>query len=50
MKTKLAALLLIAFSSLAYADGCTFSTYFINGKLITCTTCCYSGNCNTSCL
>ena len=49
MKTKLAALLLIAFSSLAYADGCTVHTFLINGVYTTCTTCCYSGSCNTSC-
>ena len=39
MKT-LALILLAAFSTLAYADGCTTYTFIINGKYTACTTCC----------
>lgn len=35
-------------SPLAWAS-CTSHTYFMNGKYVTCTTCCYGGNCTTSC-
>ena len=28
---------------------CTTHTYTINGKMTTCTTCCYYGNCTTTC-
>ena len=32
----------------AYA-GCSTTTTTYEGKMITCTTCCYYGNCNTTC-
>jgi hypothetical protein len=35
-------------ATLVYAQ-CTTQTYNINGKFTTCTTCCYGGNCNTTC-
>jgi len=38
----------LTLASAAYA-ACTTHTYFINGKYITCTTCCYGGNCTTNC-
>jgi hypothetical protein len=48
MKKLLAAVSGLLFAGAAYAS-CTTHTYFVNGKYITCTTCCYNGNCNTSC-
>jgi hypothetical protein len=35
-------------ATLVYAN-CTSHTYFINGKMVVCQTCCYGGNCNTTC-
>ena len=45
----MAALLLSATSVLAY---CTYQTYFINGRMVTCTTCCSADGrqCQTSCI
>jgi hypothetical protein len=40
-------MLLIA--SMAYAS-CTTNSVFVGGKLTVCTTCCTSGNCNTTCV
>lgn len=40
-------MLLIA--SMAYAS-CATNTVFLGGKLVVCTTCCSSGNCNTICV
>jgi hypothetical protein len=48
MKKLLAAIGLTLFASAAYA-ACTTSTYFYNGKMVVCTTCCYNGNCTTNC-
>lgn len=45
----LIALWLVAVSTLSYA-ACTTHTYSVNGRYVTCTTCCdYAGNCNTNC-
>lgn len=33
---------------LAWA-ACSTHTYFVNGKMVTCTTCCYGQNCTTNC-
>ncbi len=49
MKRILAILILAAYTTLAYADGCTTHTIMQGGRIITCTTCCYFGNCNTTC-
>jgi hypothetical protein len=41
--------LLLATATAAYAS-CTSHTYYVNGKVVNCTTCCYGGgNCSTSC-
>lgn len=48
MKYVLAALALLGSVTLAYA-ACTSHTYMVNGRTIFCTTCCYSGNCTTTC-
>ena len=48
MKYVLAALVVLASVTAAYAS-CSTHTYFINGKTVICTVCCYSGNCTTTC-
>jgi hypothetical protein len=50
---KLLIIAALAFGS-ALAPGlamanCTTHTYTVNGRMMTCTTCCYFGNCNTTC-
>lgn len=44
----LIALWALTTATLVYAN-CTTHTYFVNGKTVMCTTCCYGGNCNTTC-
>jgi len=39
---------IVASSTMAYA-ACTYHTYCDAGRCVTCTTCCYGANCNTSC-
>lgn len=29
--------------------SCTTHTYMLDGRFVTCTTCCYGSNCNTTC-
>ncbi len=48
MKKTLIALWLAAVASAAWA-ACSTHTYMINGKIVTCTTCCYGNNCTTNC-
>jgi hypothetical protein len=49
MKTLLA-LILLAVSASAYAYSCRTHTITTpDGRFLTCTTCCYNGNCNTTC-
>lgn len=50
MRKALIALgLLVASATAAYAT-CTSHTYYIDGKTVICTTCCYvSGGCSTTC-
>lgn len=40
---------LIATTPVAAHANCRTHTYLINGQYVMCTTCCYSGNCNTTC-
>lgn len=48
MKVKaLIAAGLLSVASIAWA--CTTHTYFLNGRMVTCTTCCSFGNCTTNC-
>jgi hypothetical protein len=35
-------------AGVAYS-ACSTHTYMINGRMVTCTTCCFGGNCNTNC-
>ena len=48
MKKVLLAIASLAVATTAYA-ACTTHTYMINGKMTTCTTCCFNGNCTTTC-
>lgn len=48
MKKALIALWLAAVSTMVWAN-CTTHTYFVNGKTVICTTCCYGNNCTTNC-
>lgn len=48
MKKALLGLIGLGFATAVYAQ-CTTSTVTYNGKMVTCTTCCYNGNCNTTC-
>jgi hypothetical protein len=41
--------LLAGLSFAGAAMACTTHTYFVNGKMVTCTTCCVGGNCTTNC-
>ena len=29
--------------------SCTYHTYWINGRMVSCNTCCFGNVCNTSC-
>lgn len=48
MKKALIAISLITAATAAWA-ACSTHTYTINGRTVTCTTCCYFGNCTTNC-
>jgi hypothetical protein len=48
MKKVLAALAAMGVATSVYA-ACSTHTYLVNGKMLTCTTCGYNGNCNTNC-
>ena len=38
----------LAVATSVYA-ACSTSTVTYNGRMVTCTTCCYGGNCTTTC-
>ena len=48
MKKVIAALAAMGVATSVYA-ACSTHTYVVNGKMMTCTTCCYNGNCTTNC-
>lgn len=49
MKKALIAIGLTIAATAAWA-ACTTHTYIVNGKVVTCMTCCYgNGNCTTTC-
>ncbi len=54
MKSLIIALILVACAVTSpqrvAADGCTTSSYSYNGRVVTCYTCCYYGNCTTNCV
>lgn len=47
MKAVIAGVLMIV--SLSVYAACSTHTYYINGRYVTCQTCCYGSNCNTNC-
>ena len=48
MKKALIALWIAASSTMVWA-ACSTHTYTQNGRMVTCTTCCYGNNCTTNC-
>lgn len=48
MKKALIAIFVATASTVVWAS-CTTHTITSNGRMVTCTTCCYGGNCNTTC-
>jgi len=48
IKKALASLAALGVATSVYAS-CSTHTYTVNGKMMTCTTCCYNGNCTTNC-
>ena len=48
MKNFLIAAWLSVSSSMVWA-ACSTHTYYANGRMVTCTTCCYGNNCTTNC-
>ena len=48
MKKLLIALYVATLSTMTWA-ACSTHSYTANGKYVTCTTCCYGNNCNTTC-
>jgi hypothetical protein len=50
MAKKLAAILMSLMVAPAAYAACTTHTYFIDGKVIVCTTCCTGGYCTTTCV
>jgi|GEM_PF-1980927 hypothetical protein len=48
MRNLIAFILVLAANTSVFA-ACSTHTYNVNGKYISCTTCCYYGNCNTNC-
>jgi len=48
MKKYLIGIVLAMSATAAYA-ACTTHTYMSGGRMVTCTTCCYGNNCNTTC-
>jgi hypothetical protein len=48
-----AAIVIALMSAIGWAQAvqqCTTHTYMLNGKTSVCTTCCWNGNCNTTCI
>ena len=41
--------LAVCFSAPAAYAGCSSHTYFLNGQVIICSTCCVGGYCTTTC-
>lgn len=48
MKKALIGIWLATVAAMAWAN-CTTSTYTYNGRMVTCTTCCFGSSCNTNC-
>lgn len=48
MKKAIIGAYLVTLATMTWAS-CTTHTYMMNGRMITCTTCCYGANCTTNC-
>jgi hypothetical protein len=48
MKKLIVGIWLSVTATMVYAS-CTTHTIMQNGRMVTCTTCCYGNNCNTTC-
>jgi heme O synthase-like polyprenyltransferase len=48
MKKVIAGICFSLFATVVYAN-CSTHTINSGGKFVTCTTCCYGGNCTTNC-
>lgn len=48
MKKFFALVATAVFATSVYA-ACSTHTYFVNGKMVVCTTCCTGSSCNTTC-
>ncbi len=48
MKKTLIGICLATIATMTWA-ACSTHTYMINGRTVTCTTCCYGSNCTTNC-
>ena len=48
MKKVILAVIGLTISAAAYA-ACVTNTTYVDGRTIICTTCCYAGNCSTTC-
>lgn len=46
---KLLLAFMFAFNAMAAIAACTTSTTTYGDKMVTCTTCCHNGHCNTTC-
>jgi hypothetical protein len=48
MKKFIVATYLATVATMTWA-ACSTHTYMMNGRMVTCTTCCYGANCTTNC-
>jgi len=49
MKKKILIAAIAALTSVAAWATCTTHTTWYNGRMVTCQTCCYGSNCQTTC-
>jgi hypothetical protein len=49
MKKLIVGLLGLTFATAVYARCSTHTITTADGRMMTCTTCCYNGNCTTNC-
>lgn len=49
LKKIVAGLLGLGFATAVYANCTTHTVTTSSGRMVTCTTCCFGGNCNTNC-
>lgn len=48
MKKAIVGIYLASLATMTWA-ACTTHSYNMNGRFVTCTTCCYGNNCTTNC-